>query len=73
MAPPWTSLSDAAPATPVPLPLLLPPLAVEELPRVMVAVMPELSLAVTDTPPPAWMVEAGRSPVSKSMLAWHCC
>ena len=43
MAPPWTSLSEAAPATPVPLPLLLPPLAVEELPRVMVAVMPELS------------------------------
>ena len=89
VAPPWTSLSDTAPATPVPLTAAVDELpvpwtwkmklpirtllaagAVEELPRVMVAVMAELSCAVTDTPPPAWMVEAGRLPVSKSMLAW---
>ena len=43
VAPPWTSLSDAPPAMPVPLPLLLPPVAVDELPSVMVAVIPELS------------------------------
>ena len=37
----------------VTLPLLLPPGAVEEVPSVIVAVMAELSCAVTDTPPAA--------------------
>ena len=43
-APPRTSLSDTAPATPVRLPLLLPPGAVVELPNVIVALIDELSL-----------------------------
>ena len=57
MAPPWTSLSDTEPATLVLLPLLVPPLDVVDVPSVMVAPMPELSIAVTDTPPIAWMSE----------------
>ena len=63
VAPPWTSLSEIAPATPVladvplpdvplPVPIPLPlPLLVEELPRVMVAIMLDLSWAVTAMPP----------------------
>ena len=52
VAPPRTSLSDTAPATPVGLPLLLPPGAVVLLPKVIVALIAELSCAITDTPPP---------------------
>ena len=44
-------MSDTEPATLVLLPLLVPPLDVVEVPSVMVAPMPELSIAVTETPP----------------------
>ena len=49
-----------------PVPLLL---VDDEAPSVIVEPMVGESCAVTDTPAPAWMVEAGRLPVSKSMLA----